>query len=120
MLEINGMRFEFDMSDADTYEKYMSLAEKVDEVTGKTLGEEHSTEEYVALTREKCQAVREFVEAVLGDGAGEKLCPTDSWKNCGHVLDAIIEDVYRQVEENVEQEKTRAKLAESRKAKFSM
>lgn len=118
MLEINGLKFEFDMSDADTYEKYMELADKVDEITGKTLPEGGSTEEYAELTREKCRIVREFTDAVLGEGAGEKLCPIDSWRKCSGVLDAIIDDVYRQIEENKEYENARAELAEARKNKY--
>lgn len=117
MLEINGMSFEFDMTDADTYGKYMELAGKVDEITGKTLPEGSTTEEYTALIREKCQAVREFADAVLGEGAGENLCPRDSWKKCRDVLDTIIDDVYRQTKENKEYENARAELAEARKNK---
>lgn len=114
MLEINGMKFEFDMSDADTYEAYMAHAGNVDEVTSKKIPDNATTEEYVALIREKCSAVRTFVDGILGEGAGEKLCPKDSWNKCERVLIEITDDVYRQIEEDQKWQEEREKIKEER------
>lgn len=104
MLQINGKTFEFDMFDADTYEVYMAGAGEIDEIMAKTTNST-DTEEYVALLKEKCTAVRKFVESILGEGAGKELCPKDSLKNCMNVLMQITDNVYSQVEEFEEQTK---------------
>lgn len=97
MLELNGKKYEFDMSDADTYAAYMKSAEQVDAVMNKVLPEQHSAEEYIELTREKCKAVRAWLDAFLGDGIGKEVLPRDSGNKAVEVYDTVIGDVYDQI-----------------------
>lgn len=114
MLVINGIELEFDMTDADTYEKYMAGAGTLDAAMGESLGDAPTTEEYVEMVRKKCQAVRTFVDGIFGEGMGKKLCPKDSLNSCLDVQDAIIDEVYRQNRETEEKTRIRAEKKRQR------
>lgn len=90
IVSLNGVELDFDMMDVDFYERYMENAGKLDEVMGSELPEE-DREDYrkiVKLFRERCAAMREFLDQLFEPGTGSKVCgEKDNIEVC---LDAYI------------------------------
>lgn len=64
---INGCEFELDMEDADTAERYVSALGVLEKAESADFGDIPSK------IRFYCKTCREFYDALLGDGASEKI-----------------------------------------------
>lgn len=96
---INGVEVYFNMADVDFYEKYMRNAEEMDRAMSYQLTEEDSADykNVVSLFRERCSAVKTFLDKVCGEGTGDKVCGNvPDIVICSKVYESIIEIANRQ------------------------
>lgn len=93
MLKINGVDFDFDLSDINNlnyYRKCLNALEKCCEYSSKLAGKE----KYVY----ECESAIIFINAVLGDGADKKIFKKGiaTLNECMDVLDIIAKESERQ------------------------
>lgn len=68
---INGMEFQFDLSEADTAERYESGIQQIG-----NMDLPNPKDSLSAYIRAYCQRFREFYNFMLGDGAGDQIFAT--------------------------------------------
>lgn len=76
IINLNGVELDFEMTDVDFYEKYMENAGELDKVMGVELTDEDKQDYHniIKLFRERCAAMREFLDRLFGEGTGSKVC----------------------------------------------
>ena len=98
IINLNGVELDFEMTDVDFYEKYMENAGKLDEVMGLELTDEDKQDYHniVKLFRERCTAMREFLDRLFVEGTGSKVCGVkDNIEVCLGVYMDMCEGVKR-------------------------
>lgn len=68
---INGMEFQFDLSEADTAERYESGIQRIG-----NMDLPNPKDSLTAYIRAYCRQFREFYNFMLGDGAGDQIFAT--------------------------------------------
>lgn len=96
IIKINGVELDFQMADADFYERYMERAREMDDVMKLAVKEEQRADykSAVELMKKKCKTVKDFLDHLFGDGTGEQVCgKNDNVEICLDAYLAIIEGV---------------------------
>lgn len=91
MIEVNGVQLDFNMMDADFFERYIELASEMDRVMELELTDEEkkNPKNVSALFRKRCKAVKQFLDELFGKGTGERVCgEKDNLEVC---LDAYMD-----------------------------
>lgn len=70
MFQYNGVKYEFDVRDADASEKFENAVEKMREEEAAISKIGKSSE----LIRAHCKLIKDFFDRVLEDGAGNAVC----------------------------------------------
>lgn len=108
MFEINGVKLEFDVFDADVYEKYATAKQKLVEDLSKT-GKGDP-----AMFRKQCNAVKEFFDYTFREGTGVAVCgEKDNLKVCINAFCEVAKEDERQAAELNETNEYFAKIAAS-------
>lgn len=101
-MNINGIEVELNMMDADTFDRYMDAAYKVDAAMNETITEEEAKDykNVSNIIRRKCQAVKDFCDTLFGSGKGVQMCGEgNDFKKCYGVYTSIVDDVKSQGKE---------------------
>lgn len=98
-MQLKGMEFAFDFTDAEDLERYEKAYEKLQQSISCTNKDIPSQ-----VVRRQCAATKEFFDAVLGEGVYEKLVekPTSAISNSNALWDFL--DAYQQETENAEKQ----------------
>jgi len=97
---LNGVVFEFDWEDADTRQRYIDAAnayfQNMDALD-KGAGEEQTPEEEIPYLRKACANTRTMLDAVFGEGAGEKVFQgKDNFRIAREAVDRLYDSIEEQ------------------------
>lgn len=97
-MQLKGMEFDFDFTDAEDLERYETAFEQLQKA-------DTTAEKASEMVRKQCAATKAFFDAVLGKGAYEKLVskPSSGLENANAILDFV--EGYTQAMEQVEQQR---------------
>ncbi|WP_346904900.1 DUF6673 family protein [Faecalicatena contorta] len=96
IINLNGVELDFDMTNVDFYEKYMENADDLDVAmnTELTDTEKEDYRKVVELFRDRCVAMKGFLDKLFGEGTGETVCGVkDDVEVCLDVYVAMCEGV---------------------------
>lgn len=108
LFQFNGVKYEFDVRDADTSEKFEDAVEKM-KAEEASLPKVGKTSE---LIRAHCKLIKDFFNRVLGEGAGDAVCTEKSNISvCYSAYEAFLEVVRSQKDDIVRARNTFGKYS---------
>lgn len=93
MITIRGIELDIDFTDADVQDAYNTAAEKLQK------NSKFDGMSAVEITRKASANVREFIDAIYGEGIGSKVLPKDSARDTMITVDQIVSEAQAQFDE---------------------
>lgn len=102
-IEINGTMLEFNIYDADTFERYEKAENRIKEAPEKAK-KRQETEGFAGYIRSYCEDVKKGFDEVFGEGAGAKVCgENDDLEVCAECFASLaqaVKDQAKKLKEN--------------------
>lgn len=94
---INSVELEFDVTNADTLDSYLTAVEVCAETANKMESPGSDQKKIVESYRYMCRAIRTAFDDIFGEGVGEKVCgAVDSLRNHRDAYAALMKEYNRQ------------------------
>ena len=97
MINLNGIEFEIDFTDADTIERIEKETKNVEKKIEELEKEKNSVTPAEGI-RQACKIIKGFIDYVLGDGASQKIFgEKNSLALCTKIFKDIVDEKNRQI-----------------------
>lgn len=103
MFQINGIELNFDATDADTLNRYITAMDSCSEKSSEIKEPGNDKKKLVETYRKMCGNIKTVFDDIFGEGTGNKVCgQNDSVLECQKAYLALAEEYNRQMEESEE------------------